>query len=127
MPPDTTAPTNVDEYIAGFAPDVRERLVQIRTVIRQQAPDAREKISYGIAGYMLHGHLVFFAAYKKHIGIYPVPAGDDAFQERSAPYRAAKSSLHLPYTESVPLDLVAQLVDFRLQENLASAAAKATT
>ncbi len=121
---DQTSPTTIDEYIAGFAPDVQEILQQIRQTIHEAAPDAQETISYQMPTFALHGNLVHFAAFSKHIGFYPVPSGIEAFQEELAVYKQGKGSVQFPLSQPMPYDLIRRIVLFRAQENLAKAAAK---
>ena len=118
MPDKSTAPKDVDAYIAGYPPEVRERLQKIRETIRSVAPEAEETIKYGMPTYVFAGNLVYFAAYKRHIALYPVPAGDAAFQEALAQYRAEKSTVRFPHGRPIPLDLVEKLVRFRVEEQL---------
>ena len=117
-------PADVDDYIAGFPPEVRELLEKVRKAIRKAAPDAVETIKYGIPTYVLNGNLVSFAGYKQHIGVYPIPAGDAAFQADLAPHRTMKSTARFPLDEPVPYDLIGRLVRFRVQEQKGRAAAK---
>ncbi|HZY42579.1 MAG TPA: DUF1801 domain-containing protein [Anaerolineae bacterium] len=124
MKTDQTAPKSIDEYIAGFPPDVQAILEKIQLTIRQAAPEAAETIKYQMPTFTLKGNLVSFAAYKQHIGLYPAPAGTEKFQKALAVYRGAKSSVRFPLDEPIPFDLISQLVKFRVKENLARAAAK---
>lgn len=121
-----TAPKNIEEYIAGFPEEVRERLAGLRRVIHEAAPGVGETIKYGMPTFMLHGNLVYFAVYKKHIGFYPRPAGieDEALLAELAPYEAAKSSIRLPFDKPVPYELIAKLVKIRVEQNLERAEAK---
>ena len=119
-----TAPKNIDEYIAGFPHDVQEILEKIRMTIRKAAPDAEEKISYQMPAFTLKGNLVSFAAYKKHIGLYPAPAGTKKFNKELSVYRAAKSSVRFPLDRPIPFDLISQIVKLRMKENLERAEAK---
>jgi uncharacterized protein YdhG (YjbR/CyaY superfamily) len=118
-------PTDIDEYIAGFPPDVQAILEQIRETIKTAAPDAQETISYAMPTFKLRGNLVHFAAYKKHIGFYPTPSGTEHFQQQIAGYKAAKGSIQFPLDQSIPYALIAEIVKFRVQENLERAEAKA--
>ena len=111
------APTTIDAYIAGFPPEVQKILRKIRLTIRKAAPQAGEAIKYQIPTFTLNGNLVSFGVYKQHIGIYPVPAGTQKFQQEIAPYRSAKSTLRLPLDEPIPFDLISQLVQFRVKES----------
>ncbi len=115
----------VDDYIATFPPDVRALLETMRTAIRAAAPEATEKISYGMPTFALHGNLVHFAALKHHIGFYPTPSGITAFPQEMAPYTTTKGAAQFPLDQPLPLDLITRIVRFRVKENLAKAADKA--
>lgn len=110
----TTDP--VDDYIAAFPADVQSILQQIRATIRAAAPDAQEMIKYNMPAYVLDGFLVSFAAYKKHIGIYPAPDGDEEFNARLVPYRAERSTVRLPLNKPIPYDLVTDIVSLRVAQ-----------
>jgi uncharacterized protein YdhG (YjbR/CyaY superfamily) len=118
----STVPGNIDDYIAGFPAEIQAILQKIRTVIQTAAPEATEKISYQMPTFYLNGNLVHFAAFKKHIGLYPAPSGVEAFQQELAPYLKAKGSIQFPLDKPIPYDLIAQITAFRLQENLEKAA-----
>jgi len=123
----STPPTSsqtIDDYIAGFPPEVQARLEQVRLTIRQAAPDAKETIKYQIPTFTLNGNLLSFAAYPKHIGVYPAPAGNAKFRKALAVYRAGKSSVRFPLDKPIPDDLLGQLVKFRVKEQLGRVAAK---
>jgi uncharacterized protein YdhG (YjbR/CyaY superfamily) len=107
----------VDEYLSSFPKAVSDRLKALRKTIRQAAPNAEELISYNMPAYKLHGFLVSFAAWKKHIGLYPIPAGDATFKKQIENYKDAKSTAQFPYDEPLPLKLIARLVKFRVKEN----------
>lgn len=117
-------PSDVDEYIAAYPPEVRERLEKVRKTIRKAAPDAVETIKYGIPTYVLHGNLVSFAGYKQHIGVYPIPAGDADFQAELAKHRTMKSTARFMLDQPVPYDLIGRLVQFRVKEQQQRADAK---
>ena len=117
----------VDEYIAGFAPEVREILQKIRRTIRDAAPGAEETISYRIPAYKLHGVLVYFAAFKKHIGFYPPVRGDAHIQRAISRYAGEKGNLQFPLDAPIPFDLIERIVKLRVKQNLAAAAAKGKT
>jgi len=120
-----TAPKNIDEYIAGFPNDVQEILEKIRMTIRKAAPDAEETISYQIPTFTLKGkYLVYFAAYKKHIGFYPAPTGIEKFKNELSIYGSAKGTLKFPLDKPIPFGLISKIVKFRVKENLARAEAK---
>ena len=101
---------SVDDYIASYPEETRTQLARVRTAIRTAVPDAREKISYGMATFTLEGRpLLYFAGWKNHVGLYPVPTGDAAFEEAIRPFRRAKDTVRFPITKPVPLDLVATI------------------
>jgi uncharacterized protein YdhG (YjbR/CyaY superfamily) len=116
---------SVDAYIAAFPAEVQALLQELRATIRAAAPGAEEVISYQMPTFRLHGNLVHFAAYTGHIGFYPAPSGIAAFQEALSRYKGAKGSVQFPLDEPLPLDLVAEIVRFRVAENVAAAEAKA--
>jgi uncharacterized protein YdhG (YjbR/CyaY superfamily) len=104
------AAATVDEYIAGFPPEVAERLQGIREVIVANVPDADEKVRYGIAAVMLGGrYAIHYAGWKKHIGLYPVPTLDEPLESRVAPYRAEKDSVVFPHSGPIPYELIADV------------------
>jgi uncharacterized protein YdhG (YjbR/CyaY superfamily) len=119
-----TAPKDIDEYIAGFPPHVQDLLQEIRTTIRNAAPDAGEKISYRMPTFTLLGNLVHFAAYRKHIGFYPTPSGIEEFRDELSGYRSSKGAVQFPLDEPIPFDLIGEIVKFRVRENLERAEAK---
>ena len=120
-----TAPRNIDEYIAGFQNDVQEILQKVGTTIREAAPDAEERISYQIPTFALRGkYLIYFAAYKKHISLYPAPIGNAEFKAELAAYESGKGTAKFPLDKPIPFDLISRIVKFRVQENLGRAAAK---
>jgi len=121
---DQSTPRNIDEYIAGFPHDVQEILEKIRMAIRKAAPDAEETIKYQIPTFTLKGNLLSFAAYKKHIGFYPAPAGNEKFRNELSVYRAGKSSVRFPLDKPIPFNLISRIVKFRVNEHLERAAAK---
>ena len=108
----------IDAYIEKFPADVQSILNEIRAIIREIAPDADEVISYGMPTYKQKGVLVHFAAYERHIGFYPTPSGIEAFRDRLAPFKPSKGAIKFPLDKAVPYDLIAEIVRFRLEENL---------
>jgi uncharacterized protein YdhG (YjbR/CyaY superfamily) len=115
--PSSSAAATIDDYVAGFPPEVRSRLLALRAVIREAAPLATERIAYRIPTFHLGGNLVHFAAFERHIGFYPGPTGIAAFRARLAPYECAKGSVRFPHDGPLPLDLVAEIVRYRVAEN----------
>ena len=124
MKPESKAPTTIDEYIAGFPPDVQKILRQVRTTIRQAAPGAEETISYRMPTFTLLGYLVYFAGFKNHIGFYPIQTGIEKFKKELARYEQGKGSVQFPLDQPMPYDLIRKIVKFRVKENLARAKAK---
>ncbi len=115
--PNRSSATTIDEYVAEFEPETREVLEQLRALIAGLAPEATETIAYAIPTFDLLGkHLVHFAGYAKHVGLYPTPSGMTAFQEELAPYRSGKGSVQFPLGEPLPIDLIRSIVEFRIEE-----------
>ena len=110
-------PKDIDEYIAGFPKEIQKLLEQIRNTIKQAAPEAEEAIKYAMPTYVLNGNLVHFAAFKNHIGFYPVPSGIEAFKQELSVYKGAKGSVQFPLDKPMPLDLITKIVKFRVEEN----------
>ena len=119
-----TAPKNIDEYIAGFAPGVRATLQRIRMKISEVAPDAEETISYRIPAFTQNGVLVYFAAFKRHIGLFPPVKGDAALEKAVSPYAGEKGNLKFPLDRPIPYGLIERIVKLRVKQNLAKTAAK---
>ena len=115
---------NIDEYIGIFPEEVQVILEQVRATIRQAAPGATEKISYAMPTFYLHGNLVYFAAYKNHIGFYPSTSGIIAFQKEISGYKNSKGAVQFPIDQPMPLDLIAEMVKFRAIENVEKAQTK---
>jgi uncharacterized protein YdhG (YjbR/CyaY superfamily) len=124
MKSDPTGPGNMDEYIAGFPPDVREILEKIRSTIRKAAPDAEETIKYQMPAFTLKGNLVYFAAFKKHIGFYPPVEGNAKLKKELSVYEGPKGSLKFPLDQPIPYHLISKIVKIRVRENLDRAEAK---
>jgi uncharacterized protein YdhG (YjbR/CyaY superfamily) len=118
------APKTIDEYIAGFPPDVRRTLKQIRSTIRKAAPAAEEAIAYQMPTFRQHGNLVHFAAFKNHIGFYPAPRAIEEFKKELAAYEGSKGTVRFPLDQPLPLGLIGRMVKFRVKKNLEQAAAK---
>ena len=113
--------TTIDQYISTFPTPIQGILENVRQAIRKAAPEATETISYGIPTFDLHGkRLVYFAGWKHHISVYPLPAGDDAFQQKLAPYKRVKSTIQLPVDQPIPHDIVTELVTFLKSEKPAT-------
>lgn len=109
----------VDEYIGSFAEEIQKILQSIREIIKQNAPEAEESISYGMPAYKINKKpLVYFAAFKNHIGFYATPTGHQAFAEELSKYKQGKGSVQFPINEPMPLDLIERIVKFRVEGNL---------
>jgi uncharacterized protein YdhG (YjbR/CyaY superfamily) len=122
-----SAPGSVDAYIARFTPEVREALENIRSTIRKAAPGAEEKISYMMPAFVQDGPLVYFAAFKSHIGFFPTSMGIVKFKDELAAYETSKGTVRFPLGKPIPYGLIARIVKFRVKENLARAEAKRKT
>ena len=119
-----TLPQTIDDYIAGFPKDVQKILEKIRATIREAAPDAEETIKYRMPTFTMNGNLVHFAAFKNHIGFYPVPSGIEKFKKELSAYKSAKGSVQFPLDRHIPFDVISKIVKFRVKENLERAEAK---
>ena len=117
-------PTTIDEYISACSPEVQGILEKIRHVVRSAAPDAREVISYQMPAFKMNGVLVYFAAFKKHIGLYPPIRGDAKLEQAVAPYAGDKGNLRFPLDQPIPYDLIKRITKHRLKQDLAKAATK---
>ncbi len=117
--------TTIDGYIKTFPKQTQRILEEIRTTIKAAAPEAQEKISYQMPTFFLNGNLVHFAAFKNHIGFYPVPTGIAKFKKELSVYEQGKGSVQFPIDQPMPLDLIKKIVKFRVMENLAKAKVKA--
>ncbi len=118
---------NIDDYIKSFPEEVQQLLVQVRETIKKAAPNATEDIKYGMPTFVLNGNLVHFAAFKSHIGFYPVPTGIEAFKTELSVYKTGKGSVQFPIYEPIPLKLIEKIVAFRVSENEAKATKKKST
>jgi uncharacterized protein YdhG (YjbR/CyaY superfamily) len=124
MNTDQLEPKTIDEYIAGFPPDVQAILQEIRRTIREAAPEAQEAIKYRMPTFTLKGNLVHFAAFKKHIGLYPTPTGVEEFKNELSAYKGAKGSVQFPLDKPIPYGLISRIVRFRVGETLRRAQVK---
>lgn len=109
---------SVDSYIKSQPVNVQERLVEMRKIVKQLAPDAVESISYDMPAYKLNGKpLVYFAGFKEHIGFYPIPSGVEAFKKDFVDYKTTKGGIQLPLNKPLPTDLIKKVIEFRVAEN----------
>ena len=114
----------VSAYIAAFAPDVQTILERIRRTARAAAPAAEELISYRMPALRQGGILIYFAAFKAHIGVFPPVSGDPGLERDLAPYAGSKGNLRFPLARPVPYGLIARIVRFRVKQNAARATAR---
>jgi uncharacterized protein YdhG (YjbR/CyaY superfamily) len=128
MKTEQAAPASIGEYIAGFPPDVRRALEEVRATIRETVPEAEETISYGIPTFRLDGtYLIYFAGYRAHLSLYPAPLGVPEFEAEMAVYGSGKGTAKLPLNRPMPLDLVRRIVQYRAGQNRERAASKGRT
>ncbi len=119
-----TSYKNIDGYISQFSADVQAILEKVRATIRQAAPDAKEVISYQMPAFRQHGILVYFAAWKKHIGLYPPISGDKTLEKAVARYAGPKGNLQFPLDEPIPYALIERIVKLRVKQDSEKAAAR---
>ena len=117
---------SIDEYIATFPEEIQKILEELRATIKAAAPEAQEKISYQMPAFALKGNLVYFGAYKNHIGFYPTASGIQAFKNELSVYEGAKGTVRFPIDKPLPLDLISRIVKFRVAENLKKAEIKSS-
>src|SRR5437016_3816852 len=117
-------PKDIDTYISRFPADVQAILKKVQQTISQAAPDAKEVISYQMPAFKKHGILVYFAAWKQHIGLYPPISGDKALEKAIARYAGPKGNLQFPLDEPIPCDLIERIVKLRVKQDAAKAAAR---
>ncbi|BAI61809.1 conserved hypothetical protein [Methanocella paludicola SANAE] len=111
----------IDEYILQFSPEVRDKLSKLRKVIKEAAPEAEEKISYRMPAFAQNGILVYFAAFKEHIGFFPTSSGIAKFKDELSRYKGGKGSVQFPLDKPLPYELVSRIVKFRIAENMGKA------
>jgi Uncharacterized conserved protein len=109
----------IDQYIEAFPPDIQALLQQIRATVHQAAPDAEETISYQMPAFKQNGVLVYFAAFKNHIGFFPTASAVEAFKDKLAAYKTSKGTIQFPLDQPLPLDLISEIVLFRVKTNTA--------
>lgn len=109
---------SIDAYIAGFPTETQKVLEQVRALIKKEAPSAEEVISYAIPAFNLNKHnLVYFAGYKNHISLYPVPNGSATFEKEITKYKSGKGTMQFPLNKPLPLGLITKIVKYRIKEN----------
>lgn len=113
--------STIDEYISAFSPEVQAILQNVRQVVRSAAPDAEEVISYRMPAFKLNGILVYFAAFKNHIGLYPPIKGDARLEKAVSPYAGEKGNLRFPLDQPIPYALIERIAKLRVKQDLAKA------
>ena len=108
----------IDEYIESFPKDIQATLRELRQAIREAAPQAEEAISYQMPAFKQNGILVYFAAFKTHIGFFPTPSGIEVFKKKLSTYETSKGTIRFPIDKPLPLELVKEIVRFRVKENM---------
>ena len=108
----------ISSYIASCPPQSQEHLKNLRSFILQEVPQAEEVISYKMPAYKLHGMLVYFAGYEKHIGFYPTGSGVKHFEQEIQSYKYSKGAIQIPLDQELPYDLIRRILQFRIQENV---------
>ncbi len=121
---DSKAASSIDEYIAACPTEIQKSLQELRATIRAAAPDAEERISYRMPAFAQNGILVWFAAFKDHIGFYPKGSGIKAFENELAGYETAKGTVRFPLGKPLPRRLITKIVKYRVAENLKTAKKK---
>jgi len=124
MATNRVVPKTIDEYISAFSPEVRAILQEVRQVVRSAAPGAQEAISYNIPAFKLNGVLVYFAAFKQHIGFYPPIRGDSRLEKAVSEYAGEKGNLRFPLDQPIPYALIERITKLRVKQNLAKAKAR---
>jgi uncharacterized protein YdhG (YjbR/CyaY superfamily) len=110
-------PTTIDEYIAQCPEEVQETLQKVRAAIKAAAPQAVEGISYRMPAFFQDGTLVWFAAFKHHVGLYPTASGIEAFRDELKGYKSSKGAVQFPLDKPIPYDLISRIVKYRVAES----------
>ena len=109
--------SSIDQYITEAPAEVKQILINIRSLIAEKAPEAVSCIAYNMPAFKYHKKpLVYFAAFKNHIGFYALPSGNVAFQKELTKYKTGKGSIQFPLDQEIPYDLIGQIVEFRVAE-----------
>jgi uncharacterized protein YdhG (YjbR/CyaY superfamily) len=113
-----TSVANIDEYISGFPEKTQKILERIRVTVKDAAPDAFETIKYSMPTFVFKGNLIHFAAYKNHIGMYPIPEGDSKLSQELSVYKTEKSTLRFPLDKPIPFELISRIIKLRVKQRL---------
>lgn len=108
----------VDEYLELFEGTAKEKLTELRAIVRTTAPDAQEIISYAIPAYNYHGWLVYFSGYAKHVSVsFPPQSIMQAFEKELAPYKSSKSTVQFPLEQPLPESLIKKMLEYKMNKN----------
>ena len=118
MKPANNRPVNIDEYISRFPKETLDMLEQIRRTVKKAAPGAEEVISYRMPAFKMNGILVWFAAFKDHIGFFPTATGVKEFENELIKYETSKGTIRFPLDKKIPINLISWITKFRVKENL---------
>lgn len=110
--------TSIDQYIKTFSKDIQQKLETMRKIVKEVAPEATEAIAYQMPTFKLLGNLVHFAAFKNHIGFYPIPSGIEAFKQELSEFATSKGGIKFPLDKPIPVELVKKIVTYRVSENM---------
>jgi uncharacterized protein YdhG (YjbR/CyaY superfamily) len=110
-------PTSVDEYIASYPANVQAKLNEIRQIVKEEAPQASEKLSYGMPYFSFNGRLLYFAVHKEHIGLYAMPSAVIVFKKELTEYETSKGTIRFPLDKPLPTELIRRIIEFRVKEN----------
>lgn len=108
---------NVDEYINAYPEKIKERLKKIRAIVKKEAPEAEEVISYNMPAYKFHGMLLYFAVHTAHIGLYATPSATIKFKKELSEYETSKGGIRLPFDKPISYDLIRKIVKYKVKEN----------
>jgi len=122
----SSGPITVDEYISVFPAAIQERLIAVRSIIKKEAPEAKEKISYGMPAFTMNGILIYFAGFSNHTGLYPFTSAILAFSEELSVYKTGKGSIRFPHNKPFPIRLITDIIKFRVMENREKAEKKSS-
>lgn len=118
MEKDKITLNTIDEYIMQFSPEIQEILKNLRNIVKEAAPEAKESMSWQMPTFVLHGNLVHFAVHKNHIGLYPGPSGIETFKDDLSSYKSSKGAVQFPMGKPMPYELISRIVKFRVSENI---------
>lgn len=110
--------TKIESYITSFPPETQERLLQIRSIFLKEVPDAQEDIKYQMPTLIWHGNLIHYAAFKNHIGVYPLPSVIEALKDDIRNLKTGKGSIQFSNSVPLPVELIQKIVHLRKEEKI---------